>query len=172
MDEALEKLLSTDQIKQRVSELAAEITRDYHGKSLVVIGVLKGAFIFMSDLVRQLDLSVSCDFLRVSSYEKNESSGTVQLELDLSQPIDDQEVLLVEDIVDTGLTLQFLLAHLEAKRPKSIRVCSLLRKESKEDPYNKIDYLGFTIPDVYVVGYGLDYDGMYRSLPYIASLKS
>lgn len=163
----IHSLIPADQLATRIKALAREIEEDYAGGEFVVIGVLKGAFIFMADLVRAFRKPVRCDFLRVSSYDHDRSTGVVRLELDLTQPIADQDVLLVEDIVDTGRTLRYLLKHLQAKRPSRLRVASLLYKELYPEVRGLIDYCGFTIPNKYVLGYGLDSEGLYRSLPYV-----
>jgi hypoxanthine phosphoribosyltransferase len=166
--EELSVLKTADQIATCVDDLAATINRDYASRGeLVVVGVLKGAFVFMSDLVRRLDLPISCDFIRVSSYgDQQVTSGVVKLELDLSQPVNGKHVLLVEDIVDTGLTLRYLRDSLHTRRPASVRTCALLHKR-EVSPDMELDYLGFTIPSEFVVGYGLDMAGRYRNLPFI-----
>lgn len=164
-------LLTSAEIQARVEDLAAEITRDYRGKPLVAVGVLKGSFIFMADLVRHIGVSLTCDFIRVSSYEKDRTTGVVRMEFDMTQPIAGKDVLLIEDIVDTGNTLKYLLRHLEANRPSSLKVCSLLYKEAGGASRERIDYLGFSVPDEYVIGYGLDSEGVYRSLPYIGAFE-
>lgn len=168
----IDVLYSAGQIEKRVGEIAREIERDFKGSELVVVGVLKGAFMFMSDLVRALKIPARCDFLRVHSYQDDKSTGVVRLEFDLTQSIADQDVLLVEDIVDSGRTLRYILKHLQSKRPRRVRVASLLYKELKPELRGMIDYLGFTVPDVYVIGYGLDSQGLYRGLPYIGHVKS
>lgn len=160
-------LLSQQQIQTRIAELACEIDRDFDGKEVILVGVLKGSFIFMADLVRALQTPVRCDFLRVASYEHDQSTGVVRMEFDLTQSIADQNVLLVEDIVDTGRTLRYLLSHMQAKRPARLKVASLLYKELYPEVRSLVDYLGFTIPDKYVIGYGLDSEGLYRGLPYV-----
>jgi len=161
-------LYSADQIQTRVAEVAKEIERDIPDDGeFVVVGVLKGSFIFMADLVRGIEKSLACDFLRVASYEKDKSTGIVRMEFDMTQPIEGKHVLLVEDIVDTGRTLTSLLAHMRAKKPASLKVASLLFKDMGTDMRDKIDYLGFEVPDKFVIGYGLDTEGLYRSLPYI-----
>ncbi|MBI4365549.1 MAG: hypoxanthine phosphoribosyltransferase [Deltaproteobacteria bacterium] len=164
-------LFTAEQIQTRIQELARLIEREFHGNELVAVGVLKGAFVFMADLVRALKLPVRCDFLRVHSYEEDRSTGVVRLELDLTQSIVDQDVLLIEDIVDSGRTLKYLLKHIQAKRPRRVRVASLLYKELKPELKPLIDFLGFTVPDVYVIGYGLDSQGLYRSLPYVGHVQ-
>ncbi|MDO8526845.1 MAG: hypoxanthine phosphoribosyltransferase [Deltaproteobacteria bacterium] len=171
MQKKIDILISSAEIQKRVETLAAQIEKDYHGKELTVVGVLKGAFIFMADLVRHIQTPMTCDFLRVSSYEKDKSLGVVRMDFDLTQPITGKDVLLIEDIVDTGSTLTYLLKHMGTKNPSSLRVCSLLYKEMGSGIRDKIDYLGFTVPSRYVIGYGLDSEGVYRSLPYIGAFK-
>lgn len=158
-------LLSADAIHCRVVELGKEISRDGAGQDLVVVGVLKGAFVFMADLIRAIETPLHCEFLRVSSYADNTSTGNVRIEFDLTQSVEGKRVLLVEDVVDTGRTLRFLLEHLKAKKPASVKVCSLLYKEIDPTVRPLIDYLGFTVPNDYVVGYGMDDRGLLRSLP-------
>jgi hypoxanthine phosphoribosyltransferase len=164
-------LLSEDALRKRVRELGDEISRDHAHKELVVVGVLKGSFVFMADLIRSISAPMHCEFLRVSSYANNKSTGNVRIEFDLTQSVEDQHVLLVEDIVDTGRTLRFLLDHLKAKKPASVKVCSLLYKEIDPTIRPLIDYLGFVIPNEYVVGYGMDSEGLYRSLPEVRTQK-
>lgn len=167
MSKDIKVLYSVNDINKRISELADQINLDYKGEELTVVGVLKGSFLFMADLVRKLEMPLRCDFLRVSSYQDDESTGVVRIQFDLSQPVKDKNVLLVEDIVDTGKTLEYLLSHLGQQHPKSMKVCSLLHKEEMGADGSKIDYLGFKVPSKFVVGYGLDSMGLYRSLPYI-----
>lgn len=169
MQGKIDILLPSEEIQKRVQTLAAEVEKDFQNKPLVVVGVLKGSFIFMADLVRRIRTPLTCDFLRVSSYIKDKSTGEVRMEFDMTQPVAGKDVLLVEDIVDTGSTLRYLLRHMETKNPASLKVCSLLYKEVGSGIRSKIDYLGFTIPDRYVVGYGLDSEGVYRSLPYVGA---
>lgn len=166
----LQTLLSAAQIQSRVAALGAQLSRDYHHVTeLRLIGVLRGAWMFLADLVRHLDLPVTCDFLGVSSYgAQTKSSGVVRLTSDLAESIAGLEVVLVEDIVDTGLTMRFLLDTLSLREPRRIRVCTLLDKPSRRQVPFVPDYAGFTIPDQFVVGYGLDWAGAYRHLPYIA----
>lgn len=166
----IETLITSDQIQKRVRELAKEIERDFHSREIVVVGVLKGAFLFMADLVRHISNPVRCDFLRVASYEHDVDTGTVRMEFDLTQPVADQDVLLVEDIVDTGKTLRYILNHLKTKGPRMLKVASLLYKEVG-NARDLIDYVGFTVPNKYVIGYGLDSEGLYRSLPYVGVFK-
>lgn len=166
--EHIEVLISEEQIQQRVRELGAQITADFEGESLHVIGVLKGCFVFLSDLVRHINLDVSCDFLSVSSYgASTKSSGVVRMIRDLSEPVEGRHVLLVEDIVDTGLTMKYLLDNLRVRHPRSVSVCTLLHKPAGGKVHVPIDYTGFTIPNKFVIGYGLDYIEFYRNLPYI-----
>lgn len=165
-------LVDADTIQQRVRELAAEIDHDYAGLSrLLLVGVLKGAFIFMADLCRALTIPHAVDFMAVSSYGMTAHSGAVRIVLDLREPIEDKHVLLVEDIVDSGNTLRYLQQVLASRGPASLRTCALSSKERPEAQSIPIDYLGFTIPDVWVVGYGLDYADTHRTLPYIGALK-
>jgi hypoxanthine phosphoribosyltransferase len=171
--EDFESLLSADDIAARVRELGAEITRDMRPASdIVVVGVLKGSLVFMADLIRHLPPEVTCDFLRVSSYEGTESTGTVRFDFDLTQPITGKHVLIVEDIVDTGVTMHFLLEALEVRHPKSLKVCALLDKPARRKREVPVAYKGFTIDDRFVIGYGLDLEGRYRNLPYIAALNA
>src|SRR5438132_9589231 len=163
----LEVLLSEDEIRRRVGELGRAISKDYAGKPLVAVGILKGSFIFMADLVRAIDLPLSVDFLGLSSYEGTESTGVVQITSDLAKPIEGKNVLIVEDIVDTGLTMRYLLENLTTRKPASVKVCALLEKPARAKVKIPVDYKGFTIEDKFVVGYGLDWDGRFRNLPYI-----
>jgi hypoxanthine phosphoribosyltransferase len=165
-------LIDADTIQQRVRELAAQIDREYAGASrLLLVGVLKGAFIFLADLCRALTIPHVVDFMAVSSYGMTAHSGAVRIVLDLRSPIEGEHVLLVEDIVDSGNTLHYLQQVLASRSPASLRTCALSRKERPEALSVPIDYLGFTIPDVWVVGYGLDYADTHRTLPYIGALK-
>jgi hypoxanthine phosphoribosyltransferase len=165
----IETLLSSEQIAERVAALGAQITRDYADKdSLVLIAVLKGSFVFLADLVRAIDLPCTVDFLGLSSYGSSlETSGVVRVTQDLTQPVKGKHVLVVEDIVDTGLTMKYLLDNLATRMPASIGVASLLHKPARSRVNVPIDYIGFEIPDAFVVGYGLDYDGKLRNLPFI-----
>lgn len=167
-----EVMLSQAQIAKRVREMGAEISATYRGSELVVVGVLKGSFIFMADLVRAIDVPLSCDFLGLSSYgSATESSGVVQITKDLTDTIEGRDVLVIEDIIDTGLTMAYLLENLRTRHPKSVRIASLLSKPARRKVEVHVDYLGFTIEDRFVVGYGLDYDGRYRNLPFIGLMK-
>lgn len=164
-------LIPKEKIEARVAELAAEIDRDFSGGELVVVGVLKGSFIFMSDLVRRISRPLACDFVRVSSYDHDRSTGVVRMEFDMTQPVEGKHVLLIEDIVDSGRTLKHLIAHMETKNPASLKVASLLFKEMGTDSRRLIDYLGFEVPHRYVIGYGLDSMGLYRSLPFVGAFR-
>lgn len=167
------ELLSAEQIRERVRALGAEIARDYAGKSLVLLCVLKGSFVFAADLARAIDLPLRIEFLGVRSYgDDTRSSGVVQITQDLTRPIAGDHVLLVEDIVDTGLTLSYLREQLLARMPASVKLCALLHKPSRTVKPVDIDFLGFTVDDVFVVGYGLDHAERYRNLPYVGVLKS
>lgn len=165
-------LFSEMAIERRVSELAAQISHDYaEGEHIFLVGVLKGAFIFLADLARQIAVSHTIEFIAVSSYgARGATSGAVRLLMDVRQPLEGQHVILVEDIVDTGQTIAYLNRMLQGRQPASLRRCAFLRKPH-DDQGVDIDYLGFEIPDVWVVGYGLDYADQFRTLPYIAELK-
>lgn len=167
-----EILVQSDDLRQRIRALATEINRDYEGKSLLLVGVLKGAFLFLADLMRQLEIDCEVDFMAVSSYgSSTESSGVVRILKDLDTPIQDRHVLVVEDIVDSGLTLSYLMKNLGAREPASLEVCALLTKPSRFKVDPNLRYVGFEIPDRFVVGYGLDYDQRLRNLPYVAVVK-
>jgi hypoxanthine phosphoribosyltransferase len=172
MTERIATMLSTEQIAARVRELGAQITREYAGRNLVLVCVLKGSFVFASDLARAIDLPLRIDFLGTRSYgEGTESSGVVQITQDLSRPIEHEDVLIVEDIVDTGLTIAHLIDLLRTRAPASVKVCALLHKPARAKVQVAIDYLGFTIEDRFVVGYGLDFAERYRNLPYIGVVE-
>ena len=161
-----EVLYSQEQIKTRVRELAVQISRDYEGKELIVIGVLKGAFIFMADLIRCLTIPCRVDFVRLASYGAGAvSSGKVVMTKDIETSIKDQEILIVEDVVDTGLTLSFLINWLQERNPRSLKVCAMLDKRQRRQVPFEADYVGFTIEDGFVVGYGLDFNEKARFLP-------
>lgn len=171
-DDIEEVLLPADRIAARLTELAAEVDRDYAGRELLIVGVLKGAIFVMSDLARRLQLSASMDFMAVSSYgSATTSSGTVRILKDLDTDIEGRDVLLVEDIVDSGLTLDYLFKNLRSRKPASLEVLSLLTKPSRREVELPLRYIGFEIPDVFVVGYGLDFAERYRGLSSIVSLK-
>ncbi|ABC79904.1 hypoxanthine phosphoribosyltransferase [Anaeromyxobacter dehalogenans] len=163
----LDVLISEADLRARVEQMGADVTRDYAGKNLVVIGVLKGSFIFLADLVRAIDLPLSVDFIGISSYQGTRTTGVVQITSDLTRPIDGKDVLLVEDIIDTGLTMRYLLENLSTRKPASVRIAALLEKPARAQVKIPIDYRGFVIGDEFVVGYGLDWDGKMRNLPFI-----
>jgi hypoxanthine phosphoribosyltransferase len=166
-----EVIVDREQLQERVAELGAEITRDYAGGELFLMGVLKGAIFFVADLMRHVQLQCELDFMAVSSYGSlTESSGVVRILKDLDVPIEGKDVLIVEDVVDSGLTLDYLLRSLRSRNPRSLEVCALLVKPHRRKIELPIRYVGFEIPDRFVVGYGLDLDQRYRNLPYVATI--
>jgi hypoxanthine phosphoribosyltransferase len=166
-----EILIPSDTLQARIAELGAEISRDYLGQDLLLLAVLKGSALFLSDLMRQITIPHAIDFMATSSYGSGqESSGVVRILKDLDEPIEGRSVLLVEDIVDTGRTLDYLMRMLRTRQPASLRICTLLNKPSRREVVVPMDYIGFDIPDRFVFGYGLDYNQLYRNLPYIAVL--
>ena len=166
-----EILVGAEDLSRRVRELAGEISRDYQGKDLLLIGVLKGAVFFVSDLMRYLDIPVEVDFMAVASYgSATRSSGVVRILKDLDAPIEGRDVLIIEDIVDSGLTLQYLLRNLAGRNPRSLEVCALLIKPERRKVDLNTRYVGFEIPDRFAIGYGLDHAERYRNLPYVAAL--
>jgi hypoxanthine phosphoribosyltransferase len=168
-----EILIPENQIQKKVEQLGEQISRDYQGKELFCIGVLRGAIIFLADLARFIKVPMIIDFISISSYGiSTESSGVVRILKDLDENIENKDVLIVEDIIDTGLTLDYLLRMLKSRKPASLKVCTLLNKKERKKIDVPIDYCGFDIPDKFVVGYGLDYNGLYRNIPYILVLKS
>jgi len=168
-----EVLVGAEELKQRVAELGAEISADYEGRDLVLVGVLKGAVLFIADLMRHLSVPCELDFMAVSSYgSKTDSSGVVRILKDLDAPIEGRDVLIVEDIIDSGLTLQYLLRNLRARSPRSLEVCSLLTKPERRRVDLPTRYVGFEIPNRFAIGYGLDHDQRYRNLDYVAALNS
>lgn len=168
----LEVFYSEEQLKAKVAELGAAITRDYQGKSPVLVSVLRGSYIFMADLTRSIDLPCTVDFMSVSSYGAGTtSSGQVKILKDLSEPIEGKDLIIVEDILDSGNTLFYLRDVLAARKPASIAICTLLDKPERRVKPIRADYSGFAVPDAFVVGYGLDYAEKYRNLPYIGVLK-
>lgn len=172
-DDIEEVLLSEEQIQARVRELGQQISRDYQGKKLRVICILKGAVVFLADLIRHLNVDIELDFMAVSSYGLGTlSTGVVRIEKDLDEPIEGEHVLVVEDIVDTGLTLRYLTENLKERNPASLKICVLLDKPERRLVKIDADYVGFQVPDRFVVGYGLDHAERYRSLPYIGVLKA
>ena len=165
----MKPLIDANTIADRVAELGREITHDFGGKDLVIVPVLKGSYVFAADLVRHIDLDMAIDFLGVRSYgHQQESSGVVQITTDLSSSIEGKHVILVEDIVDTGLTVSYLYENLATRQPASLKIASLLHKPARTRVPVDIDYLGFTVEDVFIVGYGLDYAQKFRNLPYLA----
>jgi hypoxanthine phosphoribosyltransferase len=165
-------LVSQGDLERRVRELGAEISRDYQGKELFLVGVLKGAVFFLSDLMRALEVPCEVDFMAVASYgSSTDSSGVVRILKDLDATIEDKDVLIVEDIIDSGLTLSYLLRTLRAREPRSLEVCALLTKPERREVDLPIRYTGFEIPNKFVIGYGLDHAERYRNLPYVAVLQ-
>jgi hypoxanthine phosphoribosyltransferase len=164
-------LFTTEQIQARVKELADRISEDYSGKDLLVIGILKGAFMFFSDLVRAIKVPLTLDFIIASSYVKTETSGEVKIHCDIREDISDKDVLIVDDIIDSGITLNYIRERILFKSPKSLKICVFLDKKERRKVDVPIDYVGYEIPNEYVVGYGLDYENQFRNLPYISIFK-
>ena len=165
----LRPLIAEDKLQARIAELGRQIRADFGDRPVTCIGVLKGSFVFMADLVRAIGGDVRCEFLAVSSYRGGtKSTGVVEITKDLSGPIEDRDCIIIEDIIDTGLTMHYLLEMLSVRRPRSLHVCTLLDKPSNREVEMEADYVGFTIPDEFVIGYGLDLGELYRNLPYIA----
>jgi hypoxanthine phosphoribosyltransferase len=172
-DERMEIYLSAEQLHARVQELGQQITQEYQGKVVLLVGILTGALIFLADLARAIQIPVEIDTMAISSYgNASESSGVVRILKDLNEPVEGKHVLIVEDIVDTGLTLQYLLETLHPRHPASLKVCALLDKEKGRAKSLTPDYVGFTVPDRFVVGYGIDYAQRYRNLPYVALMQA
>jgi hypoxanthine phosphoribosyltransferase len=173
MIEKVHELISKEEIAKRVKEVATQINKDYKDKDVVFVGVLKGVFMFMSDLLKEVDSTrATTDFIGLSSYKGGtKSTGVVEITSDLKDSIEGKHVIVLEDIVDTGLTLSFLLEDFEKRKPASVKICTLLEKPSNIEKYVKIDYKCFVIPDKFVLGYGLDYDERYRNLPYIGVME-
>ncbi|MHC1566792.1 MAG: hypoxanthine phosphoribosyltransferase [Candidatus Syntropharchaeia archaeon] len=167
MHEKVSPLIPEEEIQKKVKELGKRISKDYSGKDLVVIGILKGSWIFMADLIREITIPVKCDFLKVSSYVGSKSSGKVNIIADIGLSIERKDVLLIEDIVDTGITIKSIRDMLLLRKPSSLKICSLLDKPSRRVVEIHPDYIGFEIPDRFVVGYGLDYNERFRNLRYI-----
>jgi hypoxanthine phosphoribosyltransferase len=164
-------IIAEEQLRARIAELGTEIGRDYAGQNPVLVGVLQGAFLFMADLIRTIPIDLTTDFIGLSSYGSGTTtSGQVRMVSDLSISIEDRDVLIVEDIVDTGLTLSYLKRNLEARHPRSVRACVLADKVERRQIAVAVDYVGFTVPNVYVVGYGFDFGGVFRNLRYVAEL--
>ena len=167
-----EVLLTSEQIEAKIKELGKQITEDYRGKNLMLVGILKGAVIFMSDLAKNIDMPISMDFMAVSSYGKSsKSTGVVRIIKDLESSIDDKDILIIEDIIDTGLTLSYLTDNLRKRGARSVKICTLLDKPDRRKAEVPVNYRGFLVPNEFVVGYGLDYAELYRNLPYVATLK-
>ena len=173
MHQDVEQILYTEEeLRSRVKELGCQITADYSGREPLLISVLRGAYIFMADLTRSINLDVTVDFMSVSSYGAGTvSSGPVEIKKDLSASIEDKDLIIVEDILDSGNTLYYLMNVLRARKPASVRVCTLMDKPERRTKPIKADYVGFTIPDAFIVGYGLDWADKYRNLPYVGVLK-
>ncbi len=174
MDENIESvLIGEEELQARITELGQQITRDYAGRNLLLLGVLKGAVVFLVDLAKAIDLPLQMDFMAVSSYgASTQSSGVVRILKDLDSAVDGRDILVVEDIIDTGLTLRYILDNLAMRNPASVKVCALLVKERpRADEGIRADYVGFMIPNEFVVGYGLDYAELYRNLPYVGILR-
>lgn len=159
-------------LAERIKEIGQQITKDYEGKKLIVVGVMKGANVFVADLIRTLDLDIVLDFIVVSSYgASTETTGVIRLLKDLDENIDSEHVLIVEDIIDSGLTLEYLVKNFETRHPASIKICTLLNKVERRKVDIPVDYIGFQVPDEFIVGYGIDYAEKYRNLPYVGILK-
>jgi hypoxanthine phosphoribosyltransferase len=172
-DDIAKILVSSDSIQARCKELGAQISADYAGRELLLVCILKGGVIFLSDLSRVLTIPHAIDFMAISSYggARTESSGVVRILMDLNTSIENRHVLIVEDIIDTGRTLQYITENLGTRNPASLRICTLLNKQERREVEIRLDYVGFNIPNEFVVGYGLDYGELYRNLPYIGVLK-
>lgn len=169
-DDVAEVLFDEATLQARIEEMGREIQAAYSGRDLLVVGILKGSFLFLADLVRAINLPLSIDFMAVSSYQGTRSTGVVKILKDLDKSLDGRDLLVVEDIVDTGLTLKYLLENLRTRKPRSLEVCALLDKKAVRKEHVDVRFSGFDCPDAFVVGYGLDYDGHYRNLPYIGVL--
>ncbi len=163
--------LTAEQIRNKVKELATKISEDYQRKEIITVGILRGAFMFFSDIVKLIQIPMDIDFLIASSYIKTQTTGEVKIHADLREDIKDKHVLLIEDIVDTGMTLKYIKDTLLKRNPASVKICAFLDKRAHRKVDIVLDYVGYEIPDYYVVGYGLDYDNKFRNLPYIAIFK-
>lgn len=172
-NDILEVLLTEQQIRERIAQLGEELTREYEGKNPLIVGVLKGVVVFFADMVRQIKVPCEMDFMWISSYQGTNSTGQMVVKRDVSGDIKGRHVLILEDIFDTGNSLDFTYKHLLAREPASLKICTLLDKPERRKPgvTLKADYVGFTVPNAFVVGYGLDYDEHYRNLPYVGILK-
>lgn len=172
-DRDVDVMIDPAKLQARIAELGAQITRDYQGKDLTIVGIMKGSIFFMTDLAKAIDLPVTLELMGVSSYHGGtETTGEVRISFDLTKPIHAKHILVVEDIIDTGLTMQFLLENLGARHPASVKVCTLLEKPARAKTKVPIDYKGFVIEDKFVVGYGLDYGEKYRNLPFIGVMRT
>jgi len=172
-DQYVEVMLTAEQIQEKVADLGKQITQDYQGKELTLVGIMKGSIFFFTDLARHIDLPITLELMGVSSYQGGtETTGEVRITTDLTKPMNGRHVIVVEDIVDTGLTMQFLLENLKARHPASLKVATLLEKPSRAKVKVPIDYKGFTIEDRFVVGYGLDYGEKYRNLPFVGVMRT
>lgn len=170
---SLKSYITEDQLQKKITEIGAALSKQYKGQQVVAVCVLKGSFMFYSDLIRRMETDVTCEFFGVSSYHGGtSSSGEVKVTLDLAHPVEGKHVMLVEDIVDTGLTMNYLKTNIEARKPASLTTVALLEKPEALKVPCKLDYVGFKIPNDFVVGYGLDYQGYYRNLPYIAQVQN
>jgi hypoxanthine phosphoribosyltransferase len=163
--------LTTRQIQAKVKELAEQISKDYAGKKILTVGILKGSFMFFSDIVRSIEVPLTLDFIIASSYVKSETSGEVKIHYDIREDISDKHVLLIDDIVDTGITLNQIRERVLARGPLSLKICTFLDKKERREVDIPLEYVGYVIPNHYVVGYGLDYDNKYRNLPYISIFR-
>jgi hypoxanthine phosphoribosyltransferase len=164
-------LLTTRQIQEKVKELAQNISKDYVGKEILAVGILKGSFMFFSDIVREIEVPLTLDFILASSYVKSETSGEVKIHYDIREDISDKHVLLIDDIVDTGITLNQIRERILSRFPLSLKICTFLDKKERREVDIPLDYVGYVIPNQFVVGYGLDYDNKYRNLPYISIFR-
>ena len=172
-DTSVEMMLSAEKIQARVAELGAQITKDYQGKELTLVGIMKGSIFFLTDLARTVDLPITIELMGVSSYQGGvETTGEVRITSDLTKPMHGRHIIIVEDIIDTGLTMKFLLENLGARHPASVKVATLLEKPSRAKVKVPIDYKGFVIEDRFVVGYGLDYGEKYRNLPFVGVMRT
>ncbi|MGI6165189.1 MAG: hypoxanthine phosphoribosyltransferase [Limnochordia bacterium] len=167
-DQSIKVLISQEDLHERIKEMGAQLTEDYRDGNLFVVGILKGAFVFMADLIRSIDLPLEVDFVAISSYGSGtKQTGVVRILKDLDSTIEGKDVLIVEDIIDSGLTLKYLVENLSSRKPRSLRICTLLDKPERREVDISTDYTGFVIPNLFVVGYGLDHDQIYRNLPYV-----
>jgi hypoxanthine phosphoribosyltransferase len=165
-------LIEQSKLTERVRQLGKQISQDFAGESVVLVGVLKGSFIFLADLMRAIEIPCNVEFIGVSSYDGTQSTGHVRITQDLSAEIKDKNVIVVEDIVDTGLTMDYIISTFQVREPKSLKICTLLSKPEAHVMKHQLDYIGFEISNEFVIGYGLDLDGFYRGLPYIAQVRT